>query len=278
MNDKIFLNDLLNLTQNELERTKIKFNTHDSDSEPMQEYLKNPDAVNIHWLFWKGEKISNLEVGQIAICLVRFSEDTWLLTTIKEVTRKLNVQNGTNYEGVELECLRPYFGRILISYHKSHAQHTCFASGFIDTLEVLQILPSIYDGVDFPGYDKVRLSFEELSIIVHRRKHDWVAALENQKAVYLITDTLTGRQYVGSAYGDNGMLLKRWSEYVSDGHGGNKLLKELVDTEGFDYIKQNFQYSVLENYNARTDKRIILERESWWKATLGSRAFGLNSN
>jgi len=26
------------------------------------------------------------------------------------------------------------------------------------------------------------------------------------------------------------------------------------------------------------DKHIILERESWWKETLGSRAFGLNAN
>lgn len=76
----------------------------------------------------------------------------------------------------------------------------------------------------------------------------------------------------------NGMLLQRWSNYVSDGHGGNKLLRELVDREGFDYVKQKFQYAILENYNARIDKHTILQRESWWKATLGSRAFGLNSN
>lgn len=28
----------------------------------------------------------------------------------------------------------------------------------------------------------------------------------------------------------------------------------------------------------RVEKRIILERESWWKETLGSREFGLNAN
>jgi hypothetical protein len=133
-------------------------------------------------------------------------------------------------------------------------------------------------GCDFPGYDKVRLSFSQLSTIMQRHKRDWVAALENQKAVYLITDAGSGKQYVGSAYGENGMLLHRWTNYVHDGHGGNKLLKEVVDVSGIDYVKQNFQYAILENCNARVDNSIILGREKWWKKTLGSRAFGLNAN
>ena len=78
----------------------------------------------------------------------------------------------------------------------------------------------------------------------------------------------------------NGPIFSRWSNYIENGHGGNKLLKEIVENEnlGFHFIKENFQYSILENYNARTDKRIILTRESWWKTTLGTRAFGLNAN
>ncbi len=145
-------------------------------------------------------------------------------------------------------------------------------------LEVLQILPSVFDGVSFPGYDKVRLSYEQLSVIIERKKHDWIAALGNQKAVYLITDKSKGTHYVGSAYGDNGMLLQRWTDYIKNGHGGNTLLHDLVNKESFEYVKKNFQYSILENYNARVDKKIILSRESWWKETLGSRAFGLNVN
>jgi len=74
------------------------------------------------------------------------------------------------------------------------------------------------------------------------------------------------------------MLLQRWTNYVNDGHGGNKLLKEVVAESGIEYVAQNFQYAILENYNARVEKHIILERESWWKETLGSRAFGLNAN
>ena len=46
----------------------------------------------------------------------------------------------------------------------------------------------------------------------------------------------------------------------------------------FDYIKANFQYSVLENYNARMDDNYILSREKWWKDTLCTRQFGYNKN
>lgn len=105
-----------------------------------------------------------------------------------------------------------------------------------------------------------------------------MAALQNQKAVYLITDRSNGKLYVGSATSDSGMLLQRWANYIDSGHGGNKELIELVNKEGIDYIKRNFQYSILENYNARVDDSVILERESWWKETLQSRKFGYNAN
>ena len=56
------------------------------------------------------------------------------------------------------------------------------------------------------------------------------------------------------------------------------MLREIVDSKGFDYVKANFQFALLENYNARMDKKIITDREAWWKKTLGSRTFGLNAN
>ena len=83
---------------------------------------------------------------------------------------------------------------------------------------------------------------------------------------------------MGSATSQTGMLLQRWSNYVADGHGGNVELRELIKQNGFDYIKENFQYSILENYNARMDDEYILMRESWWKETLCTRTHGYNKN
>ena len=278
MND-LFLNDLLRISTETLKKTKIKFNQYNGEIEPMKVYLRNPEEINDRWLFWRKNR-RYFNVGEIAVCFFQLSYDTWLLSTVKEVTTEYNITDGINYAGVEIEELKPYFGRVVVKYKKKHRSQVMSAANVFNELEVLQILPSVYDGDSFPGYDNVRLSYEELAMIVHRQKRDWVSALKNQKAVYLITDKQTGKHYVGSAYGDNGMLLKRWEEYVKNGHGGNKLLRLITEDEnlGLDYIKKNFQYSILENYNARVQKEIILERENWWKETLGSRAFGLNSN
>ena len=283
MSNSLLLNNLLHLSQDDVSRTKIKFNLHHDGKPVMEVFLQSSDyerdAVNTTGLFWRNKQ-RNFKVGDIAVCLLQKSRgsDIWLLSTIKEVTRELDVYNGVNYEGKEIDEFKPYFGRVLVKYRKSHTTGVVNAHKFIKDIEVVQILPNTFDGVDFPGYDKVRLPFEHLAAIIQRNKRDWIAALENQKAVYLITDQCSGKQYVGSAYGENGMLLQRWTNYISNGHGGNKLLRDIVYNDGIDYVKKYFQYAIIENYNARTDKQIILERESWWKKTLGSRAFGLNEN
>ena len=99
--------------------------------------------------------------------------------------------------------------------------------------------------------------------------------MQNQKGVYLITDTHTGKRYVGSAYG-NDMLLGRWESYIKTGHGGNVELKELP----FDYIKEYFRYTILEIFKASTDDKIITNREKYWKDVLMTRIkrFGYNDN
>ncbi|MBQ8227744.1 MAG: GIY-YIG nuclease family protein [Clostridia bacterium] len=275
--NKIKLNDLLRIADSNGNNVKIRFNQNDGNNDPMDLYLKNPEIVNSQWLFWR-KKQRYFNVGQIAICLLNLAYDTWLLTTIKKVTKELDVLNGINYIGEELSEYRQYFGRVIVKYHKTAQTQGMFYNTVCDELEVLEVLPGIYDGDEFPGYDKVRLSFTQLQYIFERKKKSWIAALENQKAIYLITDKNNGKLYVGSATSINGMLLSRWSDYVKNGHGGNVEFKKIVDESGFEYIKQNFQYSILENYNARVDDCIVLDRESWWKDTLQSRNFGYNDN
>lgn len=79
--------------------------------------------------------------------------------------------------------------------------------------------------------------------------------------------------YVGSAIAQYSMLLQRWTNYIENGYGGNIELKHIIDTEGFDDIKDSLQYSILENYNARMDDNYILGREKWWKETLQTKQF-----
>jgi hypothetical protein len=275
--DKIMLNDLLNFKPEEFENIKCRFNKMNGKVDPMEDYLNDPDKVNKQWLFWRENK-RFFKVGQIAICFLQLSKESWLLTTIKKVTNDLDIVHGINNEGEILTKYEAYFGRLIIHFHKEVQQGGLFYNTVSANLEVQQILPSIFDGADFPGYDKVMLSYSKLAIIINSNKRDWVAALESQKAVYLITDTSNGKLYVGSANSNKGMLLTRWRSYIKNGHGGNTDLVAIVNEKGFDYIKKNFQYSILENYNSKVEDSIILQRESWWKKLLLSGKFGYNNN
>lgn len=274
---EIKLNDLLGFSKEEIDNVKIRFNQTSPDANPMELYLKNPEVVNSQWFLWKKTQ-GYFKEGQIGICLLKIGSDTWLLTTIKRIVKDLNVVDNINYEAEELPEYKKFYGRVIISFHKRFQSQGIYLDRVADELLVNQILPSSFDGYDFPGYDKVRLSYEELSMVIKTYKKDWVAALENQKAVYLITDKNNGKLYVGSATSNKGMLLSRWRSYIDNGHGGNVELISLVEREGFEYIKNNFQYTILENYNAKVDDHIILERESFWKEAFKSRKFGYNSN
>lgn len=272
------LNDLLKIEDQS--QWKIKFNIFNGTTDPMVEYTKNPEIVNTQWLFWRTDR-RYFNVGQTVICMLKIGHNLWLLTTIKHITNELDVKNGINYEGNEINEYSKYYGRVIVKYHKTFQSMVRWTSGILDDFEVLQVLPSVFDGIDFPGYDQTSLTFEQLEGIIIRNKRDWVNALENQKAVYLIRDNSNGKSYVGSATGDNGMLLQRWRNYVANGHGENVELLNIVNDpdKGFTHIKNNFTYSILENYNSRVDKNYILQRESWWKTVLGSRApYGYNLN
>lgn len=276
-NHPIVLNQLLGLTDDELSRTKIRFNMNNGHVDPIEIFKNNPEEVNTNWFLFRSEK-SVFRINDIAVSLVRITRDEYLLTTVKTITSDSGIHQAVSYSGEEWKHLSCYYGRVIVSFHKRFQTPVVNASTVIDRLEVTQILPDLFDDNHFPGYDSVRLSYAALEHIIRKELPDWIGALENQKAVYLITDLKTGKLYVGSATSDRGMLLTRWRQYVETGHGEDVALIDLVNTEGFEYIKENFQYSILENYNARVDDSIILARESWWKLTLGSRVVELGYN
>ena len=272
------LNDLLRIPEEQFGNIRVKFNICSPYEDPLEVYKSDPEKINTSWLFWREQRRYYPHTGILAISLVRLSSETWLLTTIKKITKLLDVTEGVGYEGDEIGKYRSLYGRVILRYHKSSMQGVMKYSTVFEELVVHELLPDTFEGDDFPGYEKVRLTYDQLARIVHNQKRDWVAALENQKAVYLITDVRTGKMYVGSATSENGMLLARWRNYVDNGHGGNVMLKELIDKKGFLYVRENFVYTILENYNARVDDQIILTRESWWKDTLQTRQFGYNRN
>ena len=94
--------------------------------------------------------------------------------------------------------------------------------------------------------------------------------------VYLITDIKTGKQYVGSASGEQGGIWGRWIEYARTKHGGNKRLRELITADN-DYCR-HFQFSILEVFPIKRDRHEVLEYEQLYKRKLRTIEFGWNDN
>ena len=274
---KIMLNDLLQINEADLGNVKIRCTQSNGIEDPMDLYKSNPEKINVDWFLWNTNQ-KYFKEDQIAICLLKLSGNFWLLTTIKKITKDLNIRDGVCYVAEEILKYKKFFGRVIVEFHGKTQSQGYYFDTICDKLEVNKVLDSEFDDDGFPGYDNVHLSFKRLEAVLNKNKSDWVAPLESQKAVYLITDYKNGKHYVGSATSEKGMLLSRWKNYIQNGHGGNKELRELVEKEGFDYVKNNFYYSILENYNGRVDDKTILVRESWWKEVLQTRKFGYNSN
>lgn len=176
------------------------------------------------------------------------------------------------YEQREVNIISDLKDRLIIEWGKSTIQwHQKLAPK-----EVIEILPKGYYN-NFPGFDEVIINYEELKMIIDYpdANREWHKMLSSIAGIYLITDMETGLQYVGSAYGKEG-ILGRWKQYSENGHGGNKLLKEVLKQDTLRYKK--FQYSILRTLPKTLTNNEIVAIESIYKRKLGSKAFGLNLN
>ena len=262
--------DLMSLVKNNPlnETSKIKYVRHKSNGEfselfdnvflniaELEEYqriqsksvFKNIDYI-ISFLGTEGQK--SLFWGVFKVTNEKYSENNLYEYELEEMPQFSELKFRVVVD----------WGRATLSWHQHYTADK----------QVIEILPK--GSLDkFPGYENVHLSWKELTRVI--RTDSWKTALQNQKAVYLITDISNGKKYVGSAYAEN-MLLNRWQNYAQSRHGGNVQLQQLP----LEHIENNFYYSILDIFKAKTDDKVILSRESWWKNTLLTRRFGYNSN
>lgn len=266
----IYLNDILKLIN--LDNVKIRFNLmFDGNWIPSEIYKQNEFSTLLDGHYHNYARYKSYKEGQITIGFLKVEGNKWLLFHIGKVTKDLNVFSGVGYEYESIPEYEKYCGRLIINFKNSSQNLIRNAKSVIDECRVLEILSDDFNNDVFPGYENVRLSWPELADVIG--KDSWSTALQNQKAVYLITDKLDGSMYVGSASGEQ-MLLGRWQSYVNNGHGNNVGLKKLP----FEHIMRNFEYSILDIFKSKTDDELILKRESWWKHTLKTKEFGYNRN
>ena len=282
----IKLNDLLQLTDDEIDKTKIRFMVPNSgidfDPNTDAEDPSKQDKINLTDLVYNREKSISFTNDIIAIGFIRIRDDYWLMTGIVKAIK----DNGLAKPATAEYLTKKYNFRLVVRFHKYFQNGIILAKNIIDKLEVIEVWnpDKTLDDKTFPGYKNVSVSYRKLKKKLE--SPEWRTALSCRKGVYLITDRATGKLYIGSAYGTNG-ILGRWETYVKSGYDKhevengkypNKKLQELVNEKGLSYIQDNFQYSILETFTDDVSDEYIIGRESWWKEALHSKEFGYNAN
>lgn len=135
-------------------------------------------------------------------------------------------------------------------------------------VEVFELLPPGRVR-NFPGYQDVVLSWRELHEICSspNSHRDWVAALKFTAAIYRIVDLESGKIYIGSAYGKQG-LWNRWQAYSKSPDGGNKMLKGVG--------RDRLQWSIVRTLSGVMSARDVIAIEHLEMQKHGSKAIGLN--
>ena len=143
-------------------------------------------------------------------------------------------------------------------------------------MEVLSILQPSHVH-EFQSYEHAVISRDELVKMIANPANNatWYNALRSVNGIYCIMNTQNGKLYVGSAYGKNG-IWGRWANYAKTGHGGNKLLIDLLEKSS--NTVNALQYSVLEILPGSSTANDAVAKENLWKEKLGSKINGYNDN
>lgn len=280
-------------------RIKLRFNTdwdeiHEDGTKLRRSFLEMYEDESKEELIYSmlstgSDKKNRNSNRDLTFQFIRISnqDNLWLLVDAYNITNAngrpvMNPRTDERYNSATGERLTEYqsfFGRLVVEWKNLPQQFYYVKPELIDSIEVREILPVTYleQGEAFPGYEAVSKTYRELHRIISKK--DWRDALSNMYGVYVLTDELTGKLYVGSATGEEG-IYGRWSTYLDNGFDKteegdkeypNKGLKALVDAHTIEYIKSNFRYSILEYFPKNEFGKIrAREREQYWKKVLHS--------
>ena len=279
----ISLQELLKIEKQEFCEYKVHFAIgRDKRREPYKKFLID------EFKEWQEAQTKRNFSRKYILSLIYFDKDIWMFGGIYKVMPVkpilIEEENGRywKYQTELTDKANEYIGRAFFRFVKLfRASYPCLElpskqGEAVADMNLAYILDKRASLTDFVGFDQLDIDYKTLKYVVSENVSSWKTALSNVKGVYLIVDTLTGKQYVGSAYGDE-CIWQRWADYAENGHGDNVELKELLRINGQEY-RYNFKYSILEICNMNLGNDYIINREAHWKNVLLTRKFGLNKN
>lgn len=269
-------------------KTKVKFNMNAGDkNKPAWEYLRDDDPEWITMNSWKTKQSNNnLNKANFLLAFAQYhpyGPNYYIFGGMYQVQiQQPEVFGQVGYKLTLLNSFIEYRKRLIIKLERPigrdiyNKPYNSVQRDF--NPEIYELAPSTKIGA-FPGYSNVLLKHQEMQSIFRNEAPEWKNALSSVKGIYCITDKSTGELYVGSAYGDAGGIWQRWNAYsnVNNLTGGNKTFNDLKKM-GSGRLINNFTYSILEIFDMRTNKEIIIEREEYWKRVFQTVKFGMNNS
>ncbi|HEY6230846.1 MAG TPA: GIY-YIG nuclease family protein [Pyrinomonadaceae bacterium] len=266
--------DLLLLLDSQItpDKTKVHLATWNGREDPLLVYLSGNFS---EWQRWQTRR--NFERRFVLSLIALPESDHWLFAGVhvSEGCEQPEGRDCYHYNLQELASCSELNGRLVAHFRRPGRQSYLNADKWTNQLLLSHIRPKRMTIAPFPGFKAVDLAKSELDVIVKQNLESWQTALASVAGVYLISDTVSGRLYVGSATGEGG-IWQRWCQYAV-GHGGNVELKALFDEHGLERASA-FRFSILEIADTHASADEIRKRESHWKKILLSRAHGLNAN
>ena len=250
---------------------KVHLASWNGTENPLQVYFAGEFDT---WQAWQTKR--NFERDYVVSLIQLPERPLWLYAgAYEQVGSREHPTQGVTYFLNPLPNSMELAGRAVCYFDRPGRQPYLNGETVAPTCTVHEIRPEKLHLAEFPGFKRVNVSFGELAVIVRQATPSWRAALENVAGVYLISDHLDGKLYVGSAVGAGG-IWTRWSAYLN-GHGENVRLRKLI-AEGGPARAEHFHFSVLEIADTHTKPEEVLQREAHWKEVLLTRPHGHNGN
>jgi hypothetical protein len=229
------------------------------------------------WQSWQNGR--NFERPLVVSLIALQRDNNWLFAGVhnSEGCEWLEERNMYRYRLSRCPGPNELDGRLIVRFERPGRQSYLRGENWSQAIEVAEIRPEKIRVAEFPGYSSTMLTKQHLDIVVRQAVESWRSALANVAGVYVIADRCTGKLYVGSATGGEG-IWSRWCAYSETGHGDNAELIDLLQKEK-DRYAENFQFGVLEIADTHATTDDVLRRESHWKDLLLSRVpHGYNAN
>ncbi len=275
------------------DETKVKFNMNNgTPDEPAWDFLKADDDSGDYqkWLDMNAQKEkqanNNLNRAKYLLAFAQYyplGPQFYIFGGMYKVDIiDPEIYNQKGYNLTLMDNFIEYRKRLIIKLEKpiGRAVYNKKYDSVQKNLnpEIYELLPNQVME-EFLGFNKILLTHKQLEYIYSHDAPEWEKQLSSVKGVYCITDTNTGKVYIGSAYGKYAGIWQRWKCYadVRNLTGGNKAFEDLKIKDE-NYIIKNFTYSVLEILDPKTPDEEVIRRENFWKDVFKSKIFGMNKN